>query len=151
MQSLSKEKVYAFCQKYVVSKVTSVQQEIEKLNEALRTETKSTAGDKHETGRAMIQLEREKLGKQLLEAEKMKLIFERIPKTTSTTSIGLGSLVQTDRATYFISISAGIYKGNGEQVFCISASSPIGKLLLGKTEGDTLLFKGQTSKIVNVL
>ena len=32
---------------------------------ALESESKSSAGDKHETGRAMVQLEREKLGEQI--------------------------------------------------------------------------------------
>lgn len=150
MRSSLKEKAYTFCQAYVTSKITSLHAEIEKLNEALRSEAKSTAGDKHETGRAMIQLEREKLGKQLLEAEKMKGLFDRIPKESKSTVIGLGSLVKTDKAIYFICISVGKLQTKENEVFCISAKTPIGQLLLGKTAGEVFEFNGNKATILEV-
>ena len=151
MEDSLKEKVRVFCQDYATSKIVSVKGEIEKLNESLGSETKSTAGDKHETGRAMIQLEREKLGRQLLEAEKTKVIFERIPsKYNSTSTIGLGSLVRTDSTIYFMAISAGRFVEDGDEVFCISVATPIGKLLLGKSLGDVISFNGVNQKVLEV-
>ena len=41
-------------------------------------ESKSSAGDKHETSKAMMQLEIEKLGTQLKEAEELSADFEKI-------------------------------------------------------------------------
>ncbi|MEM1258098.1 MAG: 3-oxoacyl-ACP synthase [Bacteroidota bacterium] len=146
-----KEHVYAFCQKYADSRSARIHSEIQKLNEGLQSETKSTAGDKHETGRAMLQLEREKLGKQLLEAENMRLVMSRISPNQKSERVAMGSLVSTNRATYFISISAGKFKGKNAEVYCISAKTPIGQLLMGKTAGDTFWFKGQPSNIVSVI
>jgi len=146
----AKEAAYDFCKKYIDNKIAAVQTEIKKIEVALGSETKSTAGDKHETGRAMIQLEREKLGRQLLEAEKTKIAFKRVSRISNTTKIGLGSLVITDKALYFISISAGKFSNQGNEIFCISAVTPIGKLLLGKSPGDLINFNGSAQKILEV-
>ena len=63
----------------------------------------------------------------------------------------LGSLVITDRATYFMGVSAGAVEINGSTYYCISLESPIGKLLLGKKEGDTAQFNDTTIKIKEVV
>ncbi|WP_317231408.1 3-oxoacyl-ACP synthase [Subsaxibacter sp. CAU 1640] len=105
------------------------------------SETKSTAGDKHETGRAMLQLEREKLGKQLLEIEKLQEILSKLDSSTSSKTIGFGSIVHTTQANYFIVISAGILKVNSKMYYAISSTTPIGLLLMGKQKGDIITFK----------
>lgn len=46
-------------------KALTLEEELNDIKEALFQDSKSTAGDKHETSRAMAQLEQEKLGKQL--------------------------------------------------------------------------------------
>lgn len=150
MISNAKEAAYDFCGAYITNRIASLQTEIRKLEDALGSETKSSAGDKHETGRAMIQLEREKLGRQLQEAEKTKTVFKRISKTKNTAKVGLGSLVQTNRATYFISISAGRLVREGTEIFCISAATPIGRMLLGKSPGDLIHFNGAQQKVLKI-
>ena len=117
---------------------------------SLTSETKSSAGDKHETGRAMLQLEREKLGQQLAEAEKMRQTLSKVPLASKPDHIGLGSWVETSAAQYFLSISAGEYKEKQDSVYCISAATPIGQLLLGKSLGETITFNGKDIKILKV-
>lgn len=142
-----KQVAFQHCRDYVESRFQGIQKEIEKVNESLRSETKSTAGDKHETGRAMLQLEREKLGKQLAEVEKLKRVLQKIHLNKKTERIALGSLVVTDSNCYYISISSGRVDINEQSVFCISPMTPIGQLLLGKTKGDTIHFNGLTTTI----
>ena len=67
-----KKDLYLFCQAYISNRKARIEARIAAVSEALEAESKSSAGDKHETGRAMLQLEREKLGHQLAEAEKIK-------------------------------------------------------------------------------
>ena len=74
------------------------------------TKSPDSAGDKHETGRAMLQLEMEKAGQQLKEVQEMKLQLERINLASSTEIVHLGSIVKTNTATYFIAISKGEIK-----------------------------------------
>ena len=128
-----------------------IQGQIQGLEQALTSETKSSAGDKHETGRAMIQLEREKLGRQWAEIEKTQQLFLKVPKNRIAKTVGLGSLVITDSVGYYISISAGEFKREGKTTYCISAVTPIGQLLMGSSVGDTFTFNGKSISILTII
>ena len=69
----------------------------------------------------------------------------------NTEVIGLGSAVLTDKANYYISIAADIYKINSKMFYCISPKSPIGKLLIGKKLDDKIKFNNQVIKIIKIL
>ncbi|MEM8998681.1 MAG: 3-oxoacyl-ACP synthase [Bacteroidota bacterium] len=142
-----KQLAHSFCKKYIQKRTERIHSEIEKINESLQSETKSTAGDKHETGRAMLQLEREKLGNQLYEVEKAAIALKKIALERESNRVVLGSLVKTDRAMYFISISAGKLEVGDEAIYCISSSTPMGQLLLGKMKGETFIFNGTNATI----
>ena len=150
MASSLKLHAYNYCKEYVHSKMERIHLEMDKIKDALQSETKSTAGDKHETGRAMLQLEREKLGKQLSEVEKMQKAFEQISMHPGSGKIRLGSLVTTDKAIYFIAVSAGRVRLEGKEVYCISVAAPIGRLLLGKSAGHSIAFNGKIQKVITV-
>lgn len=145
-----RKQAYQFCQEYVDSRIQRIQQQIHEVRQSLTAESKSTAGDKHETGRAMLQLEREKLGQQLLEAEKMQQVLKRAAIIKTTGKVTLGSLVETDKATYYILISAGNFESDGRNVFCISAKTPMARLLIGKEKGSSFVFNGTTHKVLNI-
>jgi len=134
-----KKAAYNFCKCFIEDRLARIQTNISSIQESLSSETKSSAGDKHETGRAMLQLEREKLGVQLAKAENTKQLLSKVNIDTKSDKVRLGSLVQTSNATYFISISAGEFKAS---IFCISISTPIGQLLLGKSVGEFIHFNG---------
>ncbi|AIM60130.1 GreA/GreB family elongation factor [Cellulophaga lytica] len=148
---VKKEDLLEFCRNFINNRVSRIQSNITGVQDSLASETKSSAGDKHETGRAMLQLEREKLGAQLLEAEKMQQLLSKVNIAKSTTLVGLGSVVYTEKSNYFIAISAGEFVQNKNKFYCISANTPIGKLLLGKSEGDSFVFNGATIKITQVI
>lgn len=145
-----KNSLYNQCLEIVNVKLEAVQQNILELQEALSSETKSTAGDKYETGRAMLHLEREKAGLQLAEITKTKTVLSKLPFKKTSASICLGSLVITSQNHYFIAVSLGELKLNGMAYYAISPSTPIGQLLLGKWINDSFVFKGITQRIVAV-
>lgn len=144
-----KQQALEFCKEQLGLKRTKIEKSIKLLQNSLTSESKSTAGDKHETGRAMIQLEREKLGFQLKELEKQEALLYRIKLESSTGLVALGSYVQTSLMDYFLSVSLG--KMDTINAFAISIKSPIGRLLLGKKEGDTFSFNGKEQKIIKIL
>jgi len=146
-----KDELRKFCESFAEERISRIRKTIESTNDSLKSETKSSAGDKHETGRAMIQLEREKLGHQLYEAEKMKQVLEGIRIADYPTKVVQGSLVVTADSAYYISISAGAFKKDSTQIYCVSALSPIGKMLLGKSEGQCFDFNQKTSCIEKIL
>ena len=143
MDESVKQQLYGFCKSFIENRLVRINSSIDSLQEALTSETKSSAGDKHETGRAMIQLEREKLGNQLAEAQLLQELFKKIPLQASSSQVGLGSLVFTDQQNYYMGISAGELKIDGVSYFAIAPNTPIGKLLLGKVVGDLVVFNSK--------
>ncbi len=114
---------------------------ISDIQNSLQSETKSSAGDKHETGRAMLQLEREKAGHQLAEVQKLNEILHKIKLEIHHQSVALGSVVYSTQSNYFIAISAGEITINNDKFYAISPSTPMAKLLLSKTVGDCIEFR----------
>ncbi len=146
-----KKELLQFCWDYVNERTERLQDNGASLQESLDSETKSSAGDKHETGRAMVQLEQEKLAQQLQELNRTKAILQKIDIEKKSDKIRLGSWVKTSLAQYFISISAGVYKREGNLIYCISSGSPIAQLLMGKEAGDTFDFNGTTHTVLEVV
>ncbi|MFT5735923.1 MAG: transcription elongation GreA/GreB family factor [Maribacter sp.] len=142
-----KEAAFKHCKTFVAERLGRLNSQAKEISDALTSETKSSAGDKHETGRAMLQLEREKLGTQLADAEKMQALLHKVPANTTSTSVGLGTIVKTTTRTYFIAISAGECTYENQRVFCISPATPIGKLVMGKQIGDSFTFQSKENKI----
>ncbi len=151
MRTVSKKIFFDFCKAYVEDRIARIEGHIQGLQESLRSETKSSAGDKHETGRAMVQLEREKLGQQLAEAEKMQQVLAKVAPELVAVKVGLGSWVKTSKNHYYLAISAGEYKDLEETTYCISAATPIGKSLLGKSVGEAIVFNETTITITEIL
>ncbi len=129
------------CKKQLASRREAVDAILTNVAVSLKEETKSSAGDKHETGRAMLQLERENAGKQLSEIEKLEVILNRISSEISVGPVHLGCVVETTQANYFMSIPSGEIVIGKKKYFAISATSPIGQRLLGKKEGDEVRFR----------
>lgn len=146
-----KTQLLQLCTTSLDTRLQSVLAVIEDIKQSLQSETKSSAGDKHETGRAMLQLEREKAGHQLAEIEKTKQILSKINTELTYKNIGLGSVVYTTTSNYFISISAGEFEVENKTFYAISANTPIGQLLLGKSVGDVINFRNLEFKITKVL
>ena len=146
-----KNQLLAMCQESLDVRLKAIKMIIEDLQQSLQSETKSSAGDKHETGRAMVQLEREKAGNQLAEIQKIQVTLSKINTEYFSKTIGLGSVVFTTKANYFIAISSGELIFDNERFYAISPSTPIGQLLLGKTVGGAIKFRDNSFDVVEVL
>jgi len=143
-----KKKLLKACAEYVQLRAKTVDEMISSNQKALNSETKSSAGDKHETGRAMLQLEMEKASQQLIGINEMKATLAKI-NLDSSVNVKLGSLIITNNAHYFLAISAGEIKIENQVYYAISPISPIGRLLLGKRVGDSFNFKSDI--IINAI
>jgi hypothetical protein len=146
-----KQKLLEACFHFVENKHKTISNSIASNKNDLFSETKSSAGDKHETGRAMLQLEMEKAGQQLAAVQQMQQTLAKMNILTPSTNIALGSVIKTSSAYYFLSISAGKLKDKQTVYFAISPSSPIGKLLVGKKAEDTFVWRGKEITIESVL
>lgn len=125
------------CLEIVENNISTIKLALHEAQEAANNETKSSAGDKHETGRAMAQLETEKLSAQLNDALNQKQLIAKINSNLQSKQITIGSLVYTTNGIFYIGISLGKIDINNETIYAISPQSPIGKLLITKKEKDS--------------
>lgn len=145
-----KEQLHEECKQFLDSRFLAVTGRIENIQESLQSETKSSAGDKHETGRAMLQLEREKAGNQLKDIQVQQERFSKVNIHSKSNVVSLGSLVKTNLATYFIAISVGKIVINDITYFAISPSSPIGQMLLGTVVGEEFVFNNVEQRVLSI-
>lgn len=145
-----KQQLYNECESFLNERANTLHEIIGGLQKSLQSETKSSAGDKHETGRAMLQLEREKAGNQFAAIQKQQELLAKTNINDSSTKIRLGSLVETSSGIYFIAISKGLVTLNNQPYFVIAPQSPIGKLLLGKQVGDEVVYNGKSILIKDI-
>lgn len=143
-----KQELFKQCQDFVDKRKQTVEAIISSNQKALQSETKSSAGDKHETGRAMLQLEMEKASQQLLGITQMNTILSKIDPLKVSDVAHLGSIVKTTNGTYFLSISAGKLVVENVIYYAVSISSPIGKLLVGKKVNEEYSFNNTKNKVV---
>jgi len=119
----------------------------ELAKESRDSDTKSSAGDKFETGREMMQREMDKISATLDQYKNQVNLLSKINLHRNYPVVDLGGLIATDQTNYFLSIGLGKVEINGENIMVISLDSPIGQLLKGKRAGDTVEFRGKTLKI----
>ena len=146
-----REKLLAKCVDYVEERVSRLQSSIKDLEHDLGNETKSSAGDKYETSREMMNTEINKLQNQLQSFKKLKEVLAVIENRKASTTVQLGSIVKTSAANYFISIPVGEIKVEEEKFYAIGLNSPIGKLFLGKQEGEQFIFQQKEFSIKKIL
>ncbi|MFN6945654.1 MAG: 3-oxoacyl-ACP synthase [Cytophagaceae bacterium] len=145
-----KRALFQKCLDYVDKRIVIARSSMDAAQSAANDESKSSAGDKYETGRAMMQIQRDQFASQLSEALKLKQVMDQIKPDSSSQGIVLGSLVFTDKGNYYISVSVGKLEVDSIEYFAISPVSPIGKELMNKKAGEKIAFNGKESVILNV-
>ena len=127
-----------------------IRSSLKELQNSLTKETKSTAGDKHETGRAMTHLEQEKLSEQLSTVKNLKAGLSQDQQEVSLDKIVFGSIVVTTNQVFFISIGLGLIKIAEADIFCVSGSAPLSIALIGGQKGDVITFNGRSYDIQTI-
>ncbi len=132
------------------AKILFLETQLKELSEGAQNDSKSSAGDKHETARAMMQLEQEKTGKQLQEANLQKGELDRINKDFKSNCISAGSLVGTNNGFLFLAIGLGKIVVDEISIMVLSPKSPLGHILLGKMKNEKVEINGMTYEIVEI-
>jgi transcription elongation GreA/GreB family factor len=123
---------------------------LHQATEGARSETKSSAGDKYETGRASAHIEQERAAMQLSLAGTALALLARISTAPTGLACAIGSKVETTLGVYFIGPAAGAIQVEGQPVFAVSAASPAGAALLGKKIKDTFTLAGKPCTILSI-
>lgn len=136
--------------KIVQQKIARIKAELDDLSQSNAQNTKSTAGDKHDTERAMTHLEIEKLSHQLEQEKSILHDLEKINPTAQLKVIGSGSLVETSRGYFLIGAACGNVLVDDVAVFCISNHSPLAIQLIGKSMGDSVEVNSNNYSILSI-
>ncbi|MDN3607379.1 hypothetical protein [Kaistella yonginensis] len=116
---------------------------------ASNNETKSSMGDKYETSREMVQQEINNIQLQLNENLRAKNSLKLIT-TNPHQTIGVGSLVETEKGLFYIAVSLGEIIFNEKKIFVISTESPLGNVLLGHKTGEEISLNNLKQKILKI-
>jgi len=147
-----KELLLKYCQDFLEERITTLNKAIASSRHSSWEDTKSSAGDKYETSREMIQGEIAQNQRQLEEAQKLTGILEQMKNSDlMPESVIVGSLVKTEKGDFYIGIPIGMVEIESNSYAIISSSSPVGVLLMGKKPGDSFLFQNKTYKINEIV
>lgn len=132
---------------YAEEKVRAAEDDYAEAVASRNTAEKSTAGDKHETGRALMQAEADRCAVRLNAARELRGAFRQTDFSKSCDTVSSGSLVRTDRGLFLISLPFGKIELGAESVYAVSPQSPAGAALIGRCAGDRATFGGQTHTV----
>lgn len=138
------------CKAEINAKKDSIEQEMANLKTSLGAETKSSAGDKYETSREMMNQEKGKLQSQMSVLNQQLETLSKINVSIRHEKVGLGSLVKTSAANYFISISYGKVNNGKDEVFMISAVTPLAQQMINKMKGEEITWNGKSILIEEI-
>ena len=139
---MNKEKLYLLVKEKLKENRNNLSIQISGLIQSRDNETKSSAGDKYETGRAMTQIELDKLKKRLFNIDQMSYFLKKINPKNKEDKIRLGALIETNHGCFFISIALGkIETKNNKIIYLISPSSPLSKSMVNLKKGDSFSFQ----------
>lgn len=133
-----KQKVYKQLLVSLNEKIDAFQFALDELSISVLNETKSTAGDKHETALAMLQTEQSQIAEHLYEVIDHRTFFLQVNPEEVSETVRVGSLVRTSKGCFFISVALPKIVVDQIAVIAISPKSPLGEKLLGCKVGDKI-------------
>ncbi|GAA4201245.1 hypothetical protein GCM10022289_14320 [Pedobacter jeongneungensis] len=149
--STLKSTLYQLCLTFIQNRIENIEYSLQQARQASNDDTKSSAGDKYETTREMMQQEMDRNNKLLYEAGQQKIALQQIENVESDQVVKNGSVVLTSEGNFYISISAGELNTGGQKFFAVSQASPIGKILIGKAKNESFKFNGKEYTVKEIL
>jgi hypothetical protein len=145
-----KSTILTYVKTYLDQRMQTSLDAMNAAQESANGESKSSAGDKYETSRAMGQLDRDMHARMYQQTLEERKLVERIDGNINFKKGALGALISTSMGDFFLSVSIGQVKIDEKPIMIISPQSPIGSLLMGKTVGDKFSFRGKDATILEI-
>jgi hypothetical protein len=135
---------------YLNNRINSLREMIVDLTEDSLNDAKGSAGDKHETGLAMMHLEQEKLNRKLLEVVDTQNKFLKIDYSIVSNQIILGSLIEANDTFFLMAVALPKIEVDGKSIFGMSPQSPLGEFFMGKKVQEIVIFNKVSYKIGSI-
>lgn len=136
----------------VKSKLAEKIQKFEKLIEDTRAsnnDTKSSMGDKYETGREMLKQEINNLQRQLNETLNQQALLQKV-NADSSEKVQNGALIETEKGLFYIAASVGEIIVDNRKIMTVSAESPLAKAMAGLTNGQSFSLNNTSQTVKQI-
>jgi hypothetical protein len=137
---LTKSGVIAELNKQLQTKLSNLTTNLQQAIDSRNSDTKSSAGDKFETSREMVQIEIHKIETEITKTQ--QFIFDLFSKVTK--------LIITDKGSFLISIPFGKLIINNTAVYCISNTAPITSPLINTKVSYNFDFGGVVYNVIDI-
>ncbi len=151
MNTELKRKLHEICLGLAQEKIDVCNAVLQKIDEAKASDTKSSAGDKFETSREMLQGEEDRITNTLSNAIFLKKSLNQIDSEKASSIVEPGALVIGSQQSYYISVGLGKIELEDKKYWAISMASPIAKEIRGKAKGSTFKFNGTHHTIEDII
>ena len=148
--SSTKPALHALCHAFIEQRIGAARTAMQAAQESSSSETKSSAGDKYETGREMANAERDRNAAHMQQAQQLQAELARISPDAPCDTVRPGALVITSLGRFYISISAGKLVLDGPEIFAVSAAAPVAVALKGRRAGEEAAFNGKLVRVLAV-
>lgn len=145
-----KQRIAEACRAALQQRIKTAQAAIRQAQESANSEEKSSAGDKHETSRAMSQLDTEMNGRQMTQAERDLAAMDKLNTQSIFEKVVPGAVIVAGNELFFIGTGLGIVSIGEMQVIALSPQAPLAAQLLHKKAGDRFMFKGKEVTIAQI-
>lgn len=145
-----KQQLHQMLNTQLDEKLKAIHQDMYETSESMKNDTKSSAGDKFETGREMIQQELNNLQGQMKKLLHLQKDLSQIKLNETHQEIAFGSLIMASNGNYYMSAALGKVVMDKKDYYTLSMASPIGKALKGAKKGDVISFQGREIKILDL-
>ncbi|RZJ40090.1 MAG: hypothetical protein EOO19_16065 [Chryseobacterium sp.] len=133
---------------------TVISEKIEKLKNFIEFTLEATRDikktPKYDSMREEMQEEIYQMQRQLGALNDLKTNMARV-LPAATTRVQLGSLVITNKARFYISVSLGEFFFEGDRFYAISSESPMAKKMMGMQSGSSFTLNNIHQEIIEVL
>lgn len=146
-----KQKILFRYKEIIQDRIDVFQDMISGLTIDAQNDAKGSAGDKHETALSMMHLEQEKLNHKLREVLEQQAVLNKIDASQLHKKVALGSLVQANTLTLFISAALPKITLEDKTIFALSPQSPLGSQLMGNEIGFSVEINGTQYTIKSVV
>lgn len=150
MPNQEKKELIIYLENLLKERINNAQEELNSIIESRNNESKSSAGDKYETGRAMMQLAEQQAQTQLAKQHTILKQITEVKNAKAATKVELGSLVKTNNGDFYLAVGIGEVDTTSGKYICISPISPIGKAFRNKSAEETFTFMGKQYEIISI-
>ncbi|MGY5846663.1 transcription elongation factor [Salegentibacter sp. HM20] len=146
---INKKELYFKCLEAVNKRIEKYQSEMDNIKESMEANDIKTDYDEDNKGQLLGEFEQ--YAGYLSDSREMKEKLQEIDQEHYSQKINFGSIVETDRNYYFISIPLGkIVMEDGSTVYAISTEAPIYQAMKGKDVGEKFTINGEEHEILNI-